>query len=258
MDWNNYPIFSILIICCWLSPLLPFVKNKWGIVCMFGTGILLEALFIGHLWYFQGYPPLRSENDTKLWYSFILACVGLGIYLRWGYKWLLCCIGVLACIFVIIILCKHEKEVVSLPLVLQSVWFVPHVLSYMLSYSFLLLMVIVKCVSHYRQKKRKENERLEQITYKLLYSGIIFLIVGLLVGMQWANNAWGAYWSWDLKEIWALITLLTFLLALCLQQGGKNSPYFLSVSILGVIFFMITWLGLGYLPCSESLHLYSH
>lgn len=30
------------------------------------------------------------------------------------------------------------------------------------------------------------------------------------MGAVWANRAWGRYWAWDPKEVWALITFLVY------------------------------------------------
>lgn len=29
----------------------------------------------------------------------------------------------------------------------------------------------------------------------------------------WANQSWGRYWGWDYKEVWALITLMVYSVA---------------------------------------------
>lgn len=105
----------------------------------------------------------------------------------------------------------NKAEASTLLPVLQSIWFIPHVLSYMLSYSLLLLSTIVGYYQFYRHRKGENIKDFYVIMNNLISLGIIFLTVGLLIGMQWANEAWGSFWSWDIKEIWALITLLTYL-----------------------------------------------
>ena len=36
----------------------------------------------------------------------------------------------------------------------------------------------------------------------------LFLLTGILLGAVWAGEAWGRPWGWDMKETWALITLI--------------------------------------------------
>jgi ABC-type transport system involved in cytochrome c biogenesis permease subunit len=43
------------------------------------------------------------------------------------------------------------------------------------------------------------------LSYRIIGLGFPFLTIGIISGAVWANEAWGAYWSWDPKETWALI-----------------------------------------------------
>ena len=40
---------------------------------------------------------------------------------------------------------------------------------------------------------------------------VILLYVGTVLGAVWADKAWGRYWGWDPKEVWALVSLLIYL-----------------------------------------------
>lgn len=51
---------------------------------------------------------------------------------------------------------------------------------------------------------------LQRLTLLLLYPALFLLAVGIFVGAVWANVSWGCYWSWDPKEVWALITFLSY------------------------------------------------
>ena len=44
----------------------------------------------------------------------------------------------------------------------------------------------------------------------MLYPAVFLLAGGIFLGAVWANVSWGKYWSWDPKEVWALITLLVY------------------------------------------------
>lgn len=37
-------------------------------------------------------------------------------------------------------------------------------------------------------------------------SSVLLLGIGIFIGAVWANVSWGSYWTWDPKEVWALIT----------------------------------------------------
>ena len=53
-------------------------------------------------------------------------------------------------------------------------------------------------------------ESLDNLSYRIIGLGFPLLTVGIIAGAVWANEAWGAPWSWDPKETWALITWLVF------------------------------------------------
>jgi ABC-type transport system involved in cytochrome c biogenesis permease subunit len=69
----------------------------------------------------------------------------------------------------------------------------------------------------------------------------------VLSGAVWANEAWGAYWSWDPKETWALITWLVFIyLHSRLLKGwqGQKSRCF---RFLWFLCYLICYLGVNFL-----------
>ncbi|AFG36250.1 cytochrome c biogenesis protein CcsA [Spirochaeta africana] len=52
----------------------------------------------------------------------------------------------------------------------------------------------------------------------------LFTLGALVFGALWAFRAWGRYWAWDPKEVWALVTWLVYTLYLHLQLlGGSGS-----------------------------------
>ncbi|MDO4209147.1 MAG: c-type cytochrome biogenesis protein CcsB [bacterium] len=73
--------------------------------------------------------------------------------------------------------------------------------------------------------RRREDEvsRLTALSRLLLYPAVSLLAIGIFVGAVWANVSWGAYWSWDPKETWALITLLIYALPLHREVLGASA-----------------------------------
>lgn len=53
-------------------------------------------------------------------------------------------------------------------------------------------------------------EVLDDIMYKNIAIGLLFFTIATILGALWAAEAWGAYWSWDPKETWSLISWLTY------------------------------------------------
>jgi len=83
-------------------------------------------------------------------------------------------------------------------------------------------------------------ETLDEISYKAICWGFPFLGLGIIAGGAWANYAWGAYWSWDPKETWSLITWFIYggYLHARITKGwlGKKAAYLSVIGFAGVVF----------------------
>ncbi|WP_241774476.1 MULTISPECIES: c-type cytochrome biogenesis protein CcsB [Lysinibacillus] len=68
------------------------------------------------------------------------------------------------------------------------------------------LIVLLKPLTN-----RVQPALMDEITYRAVVIGFpLFALGGLLFAMIWAQIAWGRYWGWDPKEVWALITFLFY------------------------------------------------
>jgi cytochrome c-type biogenesis protein CcsB len=98
-------------------------------------------------------------------------------------------------------------------------------------------------------------DTLDNISYRMIGLGFPLLTIGIIAGAVWANEAWGAYWSWDPKETWALITWLVFAAYLHARitkgwQGRKPA-------ILAATGFVVVWVCyLGVNILGKGLHSY--
>jgi ABC-type transport system involved in cytochrome c biogenesis permease subunit len=186
---------------------------------------------------------------------------GVLAYRRRPYGWLLVFSLVLASVFAIMNVAKPEIHSKALMPALQSVYFVPHVVLYMLSYSLLAASAIAS-VAQMRKLRGAAgpDERLGSFIDDVVRLGLGLIMLGLITGAVWAKEAWGHYWSWDPKETWAFVTLATYLayLHLRLDRGRARPALVLMVLPLGFVFLMITWLGMSFLPTAmSSVHSYN-
>ena len=98
-------------------------------------------------------------------------------------------------------------------------------------------------------------ETIDIWSYRIIGLGFPFLTTGIISGAVWANEAWGAYWSWDPKETWALITWLVFAIYLHsrLLKGWQGQK----AALIGSGGFFVIWicyLGVNFL--GKGLHSY--
>ncbi|WP_248925381.1 cytochrome c biogenesis protein CcsA [Paenibacillus hamazuiensis] len=92
-----------------------------------------------------------------------------------------------------------------------------------------------------------DAEDVDEISYRAIAIGYpIFTLGALVFAMIWAQEAWGRFWGWDPKEVWALITWLFYAayLHLRLSRGwqGKKSSW---LAVLGFVVVMFTLVGVN-------------
>lgn len=161
------------------------------------------------------------------------------------------------------------------PPALQSGYFIPHVLIYMLSYLLLgaaaingIFQLIQSLItwSTGRQSDKDANhlEKNPQIlssqsVYAIVKCGFFFLSTGLVLGALWAERAWGRYWGWDIKETWALINWVLYLIYFHLRYIKVKREWINAFLVFAFITVLVTLLGVNYMndEFSSSLHTYS-
>ena len=173
---------------------------------LFSTAALLVmTYFIAGMWVSLGRPPMRTQGETRLLYSFFVLIAGILVYSRWRYRWILSFSTILATVFIIINIVKPQIHSKTMMAALASPYFVPHVISYMFAYGMLGISLIIGLYAAY--KRSGDHTELLRVMDNLAYTGIGFLLIGLILGAIWAKAAWWTYWGWDPKETWAAITL---------------------------------------------------
>ncbi|MCU0316419.1 MAG: cytochrome c biogenesis protein CcsA [Fimbriimonadaceae bacterium] len=224
-------------------------------------GVLAGALFLGFLWVSLGRPPLRTLGETRWWYAVTVPLMGILIGWRFDTKVLAIPSCLMGALFASINLAHPEYMDKTLMPALQSPWFVPHVVVYMVAYAALGLSSMVGAwalVSRWIKKEKVVPEDVE-LPHKLVMVGLPLLTTGLLFGAFWAKEAWGHYWTWDPKETWAFLTWATYLIYLHVKHRHALKPTLnIWLLVVGFAVLMGCWFGVNYLPtANESVHTYT-
>ena len=135
---------------------------------------------------------------------------------------------------------------------LQSPWFKPHIITYMLAYTLMASAAIIAMYLLLRSKQGSLDN--------LVFVGISLITIGMLFGALWAKEAWGHYWSWDPKETWAAITWFAYLVYVHYRQLPTHKPRLaLCVLLVSFVLLQMCWWGINYLPSAQgsSVHVYS-
>lgn len=265
MTWIDFPLYSSIVIIFWLLGLillgLSYARTKLNkfTSLSFVIGWLILILFVGKLWLELDRPPMRTLGETRLWYSTFLPLVGFITYLRWKYKWFLAYSMAMAGLFLIINYLNPETYSKTLMPALQSPWFVPHVLVYLFSYAVLAASSIVAIKGSIDSYNGKFKIETLQLADNLVYIGFAFLTLGLLFGALWAKEAWGHYWTWDPKEVWAFLTWMGYLIYIHYRYFHPNkSKQALTILALSFVILLVCWFGVNYLPVAQtSVHTYT-
>ncbi len=92
--------------------------------------------------------------------------------------------------------------------------------------------------------------------YKATQVAVLLLALGTILGAVWADEAWGRFWGWDPKEVWALISLLVYLAVLHGRYTGWIGHFGLALgSVVGAASIVMSWYGVNFI-LKTGLHSY--
>lgn len=260
ITWNSFIYFAIPALVCWaIGAIAAWKRKSEAAACLWtGAGLAVYSAFIIGLWISLERPPLRTMGETRMWYSFFMSVVGLLIYARWRYRWILSFGTLMAAVFVLVNLFKPEIHDKALMPALQSPWFAPHVIVYMFAYALLGAALLMALRSLGRRERNPASGEMA-MTDNLVNAGLAFLTFGMLFGALWAKEAWGHYWTWDPKETWAAATWLSYLVYLHFRlQHPAEHKRALWILVVAFALLQMCWWGINYLPSAiSSVHAYS-
>ncbi|HZV00235.1 MAG TPA: cytochrome c biogenesis protein CcsA, partial [Planctomycetota bacterium] len=140
-------------------------------------------------------------------------------------------------------------------------WLATHVTCVTTGYSAGLLATalahiwVVGKLLGYRKNDDKFYKSVARMTYGVICFGLLFSVVGTILGGIWANYSWGRFWGWDPKENGALLICIWELIILHARMGGYIRDFGLCVlAILGGTVVAFSWWGVNLL--GVGLHAY--
>jgi cytochrome c-type biogenesis protein CcsB len=232
--------------------ILAFICNSVGIILRW-----IESYEMG-----IGHAPLSNLYESLVFFSWTIAIIYLNIEFRYKNK----TIGAFAMPLAFISLAYASLPGVNnniQPLIpaLKSNWLIAHVFTCFLGYAGfavafgLSIMYFVKSNESLQfGHLLPDNAMLDDLTYQMIMFGFLFLTAGIMTGSVWANSAWGAYWSWDPKETWSLITWFIYATVIHARlMRGWTGRRIAWISIFGFCAVLFTYFGVNLLP---GLHSY--
>jgi len=176
---------------------------------------------------------------------------------RGGWRWIIWGSAMVAAMFFLFIL--FSPQIVSkMPVpALQSPWFAPHVLVYILAYAMAAVSAVLVIYQLIAGAKAKPGTM--AVIDSFARAALAFITIGMLFGALWAERAWGGYWAWDPKETWAGITWLAYLLCLHIREKDpEKQRVALWLYLFAFLCLLMCWQGINLIPSAraDSIHLY--
>lgn len=206
-------------------------------------GLMLRGLAAGRL-------PSSSLYEFMLLFSWGISL----IYLLAGRRYKFQATGLVVAPLQVILMAyglTGLQEVQPLVPALQSVWLQIHVVMAITAYSLFALSfasALLFLFNDKRQNKLLMNFDAQKVSYQAATWGFPFMTLVLLTGAIWAEQVWGAWWTWDPKETWALITWFIYAIYLHLYRGQPWTARAKAwVAVAGFAAVMFTLLGVSFL-----------
>ena len=202
--------------------------------------------------------PLSNQFEFGAAFAWGIALMLIILRLRLKAEWL-SGVAMPMAFLVLSYAALQPREITELMPALRSTWFVFHIGSAVFSYS---AFILAGCVGvRYLLLARKSDadalklHQMDYLSYRLVALGFLLLTVVILTGAIWAEQAWSSFWTWDPKEVWALITWILYAVYLHLRLNRKHSgtkvAWFVIIAVPVVLF---TFVGVNTLM--PGLHSY--
>mgnify|MGYP002631190150 CR=1 FL=1 len=142
-------------------------------------------------------------------------------------------------------------------------WLATHVTTVTMGYAagllagiFAAVYILARLIDPMKRRfSRTFYREISGMTYGVVCFGLLFSLVGTILGGVWANDSWGRFWGWDPKENGALMIVLMNLIILHGRVGGYLREMGIALAtVFGAIVVCYSWWGVNLL--GAGLHSY--
>lgn len=216
----------------WLAPQRDWLQAPVWIFGVAGLGFLVTGIVMRCI--LRDRPPVSTLYETILFIAAVKVAVAMATEFIQRKRFALHA-GVLLGAGYMFLSNKYElREAVTsgdtmpqLVAVLDTnFWLATHVTTVTMGYAAGLLAAALAHVWLIGQmlgigRSNKDFYRfVQRAIYGVLCFGLLFAVVGTILGGVWANDSWGRFWGWDPKENGALLICLWMLMILHARLGG--------------------------------------
>jgi len=213
----------------WLAPRRRALYAVSLALASLGATLLVAAI----VWrcVLRGRPPVTTLYETKLFVTAVGVVVALAIEAIGRQRLALSAAATLGALGVFVasgyeVLDKRDTMPALVAVLDTNFWLATHVTAISIGYAAGMLAALLASgyllakLLRVRRGDRPFYAALSRMVYGVLCFGLIFSLVGTMLGGIWANESWGRFWGWDPKENGALLIVISQLVVLHARRGG--------------------------------------
>lgn len=219
--------------------------SRWVTILLTSYIILLTSyilLLISLRWIVGGHAPMAGGFDSMNLMALVIGIMALVLGRHYPMSLPAGMLTMGFCLLVAM-MSGSNPPVTNLMPVLNSPLLTLHVAVIMCSYAlffFVMMGGVAGLISN--------GEECRRLNLKLLYPAVTLLSIGIVIGAVWANISWGNYWSWDPKEVWALITLIVYAIPLQSTLSLHHNPRAFNLyCVFAFLSVIITYFGVNFI-----------
>ena len=200
--------------------------------------------------------PLSNQFEFSTAFAWGVAVILIALQMKSKAEWMRAAAMPMA-FLILSYAALQPREITELMPALKSAWFGLHIGSAVFSYAAFVLAGCGGLRWLLQEKKASQAAlvQLDYLCYRLVALGFLLLTIVILSGAIWAEQAWSAFWTWDPKDTWALMTWILYAIYLHLRLrkklSGKVMAWFVVIAVPVVLF---TFVGVNTLL--PGLHSY--
>lgn len=244
-----YLTLSLLLAICFSLGVADRRDKMFGYAIIAVMALHLTVLLVLR-WIVSGHVPLSNGFETMQFMAWSVLVLTLLMHAKFpiviGFGPLLASFAML-----VAMIGSGSPQITPLMPVLHSPLLSVHVMVIMFSYALFAMMMLVgiQGLICYRRRDYARSESLAALSHLMLYPAVFLLTAGIFIGAVWANVSWGRYWSWDPKEVWALITMLIYMAPFHSSsiKCFRSTRFFHLYCVLAFLSVLITYFGVNFL-----------
>jgi cytochrome c-type biogenesis protein CcsB len=221
-----------------------------GFVMHFGA-LVARALATGSI-------AMNAFHDQLSLFAWLTVGMYLGLQIRYH----LAVVGALVCPLAFLLTFSAyivHAGAETLPSHLRSAWLPAHVAPAFLGYAIFAIAFCISLIYLHEESQLKAKRRtglvrrlpsletLDDLNYRVVTWGFALLTLGIVSGSLLAKATWGAFWSWEPKQVLSVIAWLLYAVLLQTRSIGWRGRRAARLTIVGFAVLIISFLGFNLL-----------